>query len=161
MPEPYLPDAMGELVEASAALRKTVVSDEQLPDVAGLTRKIESDLARFRRGLISEAMDHAEGRLYYIEDINTGVRSYSPWKIIVDMAEAINGTPLDAIKFLYNEDALRISFHWSNLQKAANAARMDLSIHSGEITDDDAEHHVGVYYKSERRVTAKPLKEDM
>lgn len=154
-----MPDELKAAEDAVNALKRAVVTDEQIPDTAGVTRGLEMRLAEFRRALVSEASDHAEGEYYRIEDVNKGMRSYSVWNIVKDYAEATGQSMIEALAELHGEDVIRMTVHWSNLQMAANRARMDLKIHQGEISPDDADHHVGVYYKTDRRVVGIPMEE--
>ena len=144
---------------ANTLIRAAAPPDDVVADVAGRVRKVERDLADYRRGLLAETPD-VEGKDYKLVTSRRSSRSFNSVRIISDVADAIGGDFVSALNELRMAGALKFTWTWTKLEQFFGARQLDLEIRNKEITDDgnlDAPH-VGVKWSEYTRVEGK--KED-
>lgn len=159
MTDKSLSDALDTLYVAAQELTRTPVpTGPEAADAFGQVRRVEVELADWRRSLLSEQDGTVVGDMYQIVEDRKAARSYSVAPIMTDMME--HDATLDGYRVL-NEllasKAAKLTFSWTNLQRLFARKGMTLRVANHEIEDDgDAEGpHVGQVWKSSYRVTGK------
>ncbi len=150
--KPELAQVVHMVTAAVGELTAAVVPDQDIPDLAGQIRKIETDLAVYRRGLTSEleAGTHV-GAEYQIRVPSERVHTYNPPAIIAAVASGLDGSIAAAIQRLLEPGAMRVTFVYTLLDEVVTAlgvelreVRRELSVE--EIGDLDAPA-VGTYWR--------------
>ena len=103
----------------------------QEADWLGRLNKVIRDLNDKKRMVLDELPGPVEGSEYRIVEQNSAKRSYNTAAIL----HGFQSQGYD-IKDLLNMDAVRLSWRWTQLRKAAQMADVELRIAGHEIEDD-------------------------
>lgn len=139
---------------AAGALRAQPVSDEQIVDVIGHTRALERRLAEWRRGLESEVTSGDKGTEFEVQESRSAKRSYNTNGILAAFTQGMH-RPEEALYELIAEDALRLTWRWTQLQAAAQRHDVTLAVAKHEIEDGDPDAVIGEVWTS--KTTIVPL----
>ena len=154
-----LKDALDDLHVVVGKLTRTPVpTGGAAADAFGAVRRAEVDLADWRRGLLSEQDEPAEGIGYKIVEERKAARSFAVSPIMKSVMDA-EGT-LDGYRVLREllaEGAVRLSWQWTALSKFFAKRGITMSIANHEIEDEGVADapHVGQVWRSSWRVVAR------
>jgi hypothetical protein len=112
-------------------IKHDMPTDSELADVVADLQTAERTLAECRRMLLSELTGPISGRRYRIVETRQAKRSYNTSGLLA----AFGG--FGALPELVAQDAVRISWQWTNLQRAAQREDVTLSVAQHEIDDGD------------------------
>ena len=137
-----------EQVPAKAkALTLKADGDEQLVDVLGTMNSVEQGLASVRRGAAAEIPAGFGGKRWVMEQGNKATRSYNSTSLINKFAKKLHQSPFKVVGLLITLGAVRLEWHWTNLQKAAAHYNVPLVI-GYEETEDGGDLDVGEIWKT-------------
>jgi len=139
-------DTLSIVESTTADLIRLPVPLEATADVAGRVRKLERDLADFRRGLVAETGPQT-GLEYRLVEARSASRTYNTAAILHDHNPDLWAGLLN----LKDEGAVRLSWQWSRLVKVFGD---ELRVARHEIEDDGdlGGPHVGEVWASTVRL---------
>lgn len=134
---------------------------EEVADVVGELRHIETLMAEWRRGLVAETPE-AEGKKYRTVKKRRAKRSFDKDKIILDLQAAMakehgQASAWDAVRELMKGHAIRLTVRWSDLKKLYALWDIPITVAAHEIEDGDGKAHVGEIW--EEYTTQEAIKE--
>ncbi len=132
-------------------------------DVLGRVRKVEVDLAAYRRGAIEELEDDAEGEHYQLETTYTKNYSFNWPRIFRDVANALDDDEggadlLDAFMTLVQSGALKFDFRVSRLRDTMRELGIPIHEVEGEVdpySGDLELPHIGFTRSKYQRVAGR------
>ena len=119
------------LVETGGMPDLTGLSDAQIIDEVGELGALIKKLTAIKRALMSELPGPVRGDKYQLTEINEAKRTYNSAVILKSFAEN-EWTLQDLIR----ADAVRLTWRWSQLNRAVRDARVMVTIAQREIDDD-------------------------
>ena len=132
-------------------------SDEDLVDLAGECKSLESRLAEHRRMLLSEVAGDVTGEHWSLEQGRVAKRTYNDDRILSDLLSAADTNNLiDLLLILRDKDVVRFQWQWSKLKRLLEDWQLGLRIKAGEVESGD-EEMIGEVWTS--RATLKPVTE--
>jgi hypothetical protein len=143
-------DALDRLEEACQELAATPYPpDAESADVIGRLANVSRIVNDYKRALLSELSGPTRGDRYQILESNVADRSYNSARLIHSFHEAGYG-----LTDLVARDAVRLSWQWTNLLRAARDARVDLTITQREIEDTGEIDgpHIGEVWRTRQEV---------
>lgn len=140
---------LNDQIEALALTDLTGLTDEQIIDLVGLLGGVIAKLSTVKRSLMSELPGPVRGDMYQLVESNTASRTYNSAVILKSFAEQ-DWTIQDLIR----ADAVRLSWHWTGLQRAVRQARVMMTVAQQELEDlgDLDGPMVGEVWKSKQEV---------
>lgn len=154
------PDAWSDLEARVLRLVKEPVTQDDMTDVAGTARRIETVLADYRRGLLDEIPHRDVGDDYETVTSWSTSRSYDDHRLVADLTAALieDGAPDVTVALMRLVDArvVDLKWRWTELRHIALALGVKLRIVDREIeTGDPDGAHVGEVKKPYSRVVPK------
>ena len=132
-------------------------ADEDLVDLAGECKSLESRLAEHRRLLLSEVAGDVTGQHWSLEQGRVAKRTYNDDKILSDLLSATETPDLLALLLmLRDKDVVRFQWQWSKLKRLLEDWQLGLRVKAGEVESGD-EEMIGEVWTS--RATLKPVLE--
>ena len=136
-----------DAVEAAfGALKNHAVPGDEMVDTIGRLKALEGRLSRYRKDLESEVIAGDTGDEFVVTEARSAKRSYNTNGILSAFAEAPTGH--SALQLLLAEDAVRMTWRWSQLQTAAQRHDVTLAVAKHEIEDGDPDALVGEVWTS-------------
>jgi len=139
------------------SLKLCPLSEGELVDVAGEVKALVAALTEYRKGLEAEMPSKAVGRGYRATESRSAKRSYNINGILGAFGRVVyDGAGYDdPLRLLMAEDAVRLTWRWTQLQAAAEQHDVTLSIAKHEIEDGDPDALVGEVWSSRTSVVPK------
>ncbi len=131
-----------ELAEVVPRVKETILEsagDETLVDVLGDVRTVERGLASLRQEMSAELDDFVYGERWQMVRNRQAKRSYNTPQIVNKFANAMKVSMFEAIIYLMKEGALKFSWQWLSLQRAAANQDVTLVTANHEIEEGDEE----------------------
>ena len=164
MPEPNVEsDAVvvkiHTLRRAATDLISSPIPEDEAVDVVGEVAAIIRTLQDFTKSLKSEMAPEATGRGYVATTSRSAKRSYNTNGILAAFANLlpvpVGGGPDNALRFLMERDAVRLTWRWTELQEAVIEVDVPMTIVRHEIEDGDPDAMVGEVWTEATSVGAK------
>lgn len=124
-------EALDQLRAAAESLLRAMPAEEETADYLGELDHVIRRLTDHKRAILSELPRPVRGSAYSVNETRKGVRSYNTAAIISRFAA--QGVSLNE---LVRNDVARISWQWTNLQRAAQDADVDMHLTHREIEDN-------------------------
>ncbi|HHH27368.1 MAG TPA: hypothetical protein ENK57_03320 [Polyangiaceae bacterium] len=130
--------------------------DEHLPDLVAVLRRVETELAERRRGILAELdpnVDRLDGERFTLEVPRRAVRSFNTAAIMTALQTA-GVTLLDAVA----ADAVRLTWRWTPLRRLFRDAGIEMRVAPREVSDlegPDAPHVGEVWTTGSPRIIAR------
>lgn len=112
--------------------------EAQLVDLLEVITTNASLTAATKKDTLVELENETEGHRYMMSRGGKNERTYNWTTLLSKFMDATTFRLLDLLVYLRQEDIIRISWQWSNLQNAARRFDVDLVIANREITDGDS-----------------------
>ncbi len=141
MPEPIPYTAA--LRRAAGDLIRTPIPEDAMVDVAGEVAAVIRDLQALNKTLKAEMAPEATGESYKATTSRSAARSYNTQGILAAAGEALGADLTDTLRTLMAEDAVRLTWRWTELQAAAIEYDFPMTIVRHEIKDGDPVAMVG------------------
>ena len=122
-------DSLEAMQELAAKLTLPPAGEEA--DWLGRLDRIMRDLRAKRRTVSDELDGPVTGTEYQVKESRSASRSYNTARILADFAQA--GWDLHDLR---NHDAVRLSWRWTELQRAYRKANVDLTVAHREVEDE-------------------------
>ncbi len=155
-----MPDGTHRLVapvaDAAITLNGQPVPDPDLLDVIGDTEVVIRMLRDFVGMLKSELPDKAATPRYREAGGRSAARSYNTDRILAKVAEDIGGSTVEVLRYLRDQDAVRLTWRWTELKGVFQALDIPMTITSHEIVDGDLDADVGEVWTTATKVEAVP-----
>ena len=127
-------------------------------DLLGELRFLETLLAGWRRGLITETDDGA-GDAYELVTSRKCKRTFNVERILDDVARVRTMSLGNALSVLKMRGAIRVTVHWTDLKAAFQTFDVPLTIGKGDVSGGDLDApHVGEVWSDTR--TVQPIKQE-
>jgi len=138
---------------AFGALKNHAVPGDEMVDTIGRVKALEGRLAAFRKDLESEVVAGDTGDEFVVTESRSAKRSYNTNGIFAAFART--STPTEILQALLAEDAVRLTWRWTQLQAAAQRHDVMLAVAKHEIEDGDPDALVGEVWSSRTSVVPK------
>lgn len=127
-------------------------TDDRVADALGRILFVERKLGQYRRGLAAESPD-VKGKDYELVTVRRASRSYNTQGLLAKFANATgSGSPLEAIRRLIDSGALRLTWSYRKLLKAAADFDVTIATAKHEIEDGDPEADIGEVWTEAQQV---------
>lgn len=123
--------ALHDQIDALEVTDLSGLQDAQIIDRVGEVAVLISKLTTIKRSLMSELAGPVRGESYQLVESNAAQRSYNSAGLLVRFTER-GWTLPDLIR----TGAVKLTWQWTNLQRATREAAVDLTITHREIGDD-------------------------
>lgn len=135
-----------EKLETAAA--ELTLPEDDVADWLGRVDAVIRKLSGLKRTTMAELDRPVSGSAYRVTESNSAKRSYNSARIITAFAEKGWTVP-----DLVNQDAVRLSWHWTGLKQAVRIADVDLHVAQHEVEDGDLDAPmVGEVWKSKYQI---------
>lgn len=150
MDEPQGPFALiEEMRKTLTALKLCPVTEDELVDVVGEVKALVAALTEYRTGLEAEMPSKAIGKSYRATKSRTAQRSYNTNGILAAFRDPYSEEPgRNPLHLLMAEDAVRLTWRWTELLAAAQRYDVTLVIAQHEIKDGDPDALIGEVWSS-------------
>jgi len=148
---------LDEIQHWFGALKNHPVPGDEMVDTIGRVKALEGRLARFRKDLESEVVAGDTGDEFTVTEARSAKRTYNTNGILAAFASANNGrwAPEVALNVLMQDDAVRLTWRWSQLQAAAQRHNVTMAVAKHEIEDGDPHALIGEVWSSRTSVVPK------
>ena len=147
---------------AFGALKNHAVPGDEMVDTIGRLKALEGRLSRYRKDLESEVVAGDSGEEFVVTEARSAKRTYNTDGILAafmrSLDDRVEGHPSSrtkSLRLLMQEDAVRLTWRWSQLQTAAQRHDVTLAVAKHEIEDGDPGALVGEVWTS--RTSTVPI----
>jgi len=149
-------DFIDDIHAAFGALKNHAVPGDEMVDTIGRVKALEGRLAAFRKDLESEVVAGDTGDEFTVTEARSAKRTYNTNGILAAFAGPPDGTPqYDPLRILMDFDAVRLTWRWTELQRASLGMDVTLAVAKHEIEDGDPEALIGEVWSSRTSVVPK------
>jgi len=140
---------LDDLQGAFGALKNHAVPGDEMVDTIGRLKALEGRLARYRKDLESEVVAGDTGDEFKVTGSRSATRSYNTNGLLAAFADS------GGLAALLAEDAVRLTWRWSELQTASQRHDVTMAIAKHEIEDGDPKALIGEVW--EDKTAVKPI----